>query len=134
MQIDTSQVQFTLSISIWDTLYNIHTTYMNALPFYSSLGYRRSGRQFDEDEVYSGTSTTQQGKLECIDFHAGRFDSQYFPIYSILASRHRQIWLQKFTHILYILDLYITLGLAQGKIDCISLSHREIWIQYFPTF
>ena len=39
---------------------------MNALPFYSSLGYRRSGRQFDEDEVYSGTSTTQQGKLDYI--------------------------------------------------------------------
>ena len=66
LQPNTSKVQFNLSISIWDTLYNIHTTYMNALPFYSSLGYRRSGRQFDEDEVYSGTSTTQQGKLDCI--------------------------------------------------------------------
>ena len=31
--------------------------------FFPSLGYRRSGRQFDEDEVYVGSSTTQQGKL-----------------------------------------------------------------------
>ena len=36
--------------------------------FPSSLGYRRSGRQFDEDEVYVGSSTTQQGKLASLSY------------------------------------------------------------------
>ena len=59
---------------------------MNALPFYSSLGYRRSGRQFDEDEVYSGTSTTQQGKLDCISLSVVT-QEDLTPIFLIIISK-----------------------------------------------